>query len=56
MADDYVNVPEKPELGVDQNRDAIEANLRTSGPMFLPTGEWNTPKLGFWRPDNRWPT
>jgi hypothetical protein len=23
--------------------------------MFLPTDEWNTPKLGFWRPDNRWP-
>ena len=33
----------------------IEANLRTPGTMFLPTDDWNTPKLGFWRPDNRWP-
>ena len=23
--------------------------------MFLPTDEWNTPKLAFWRPDDRWP-
>lgn len=55
MADGYVNVPEKPGLGVDLNLEAIEANLRTPGTMFLPTEEWNTPKLGFWRPDNRWP-
>lgn len=55
MADGYVTVPEKPGLGVDINLDAIEANLRTPGTMFLPTEEWNTPKLGFWRPDNRWP-
>ncbi|GAB5374196.1 MAG: mandelate racemase/muconate lactonizing enzyme family protein [Acuticoccus sp.] len=51
----YVAVPEKPGLGVDLNLEAIEENLRTPGTMFLPTDEWNTPKLGFWRPDDRWP-
>ena len=55
MADGYVKVPEKPGLGIDINLEAIEANLRTPETMFLPTDEWNTPKLGFWRPDNRWP-
>jgi len=55
MADGYVTVPDKPGLGVDLNLEAIEANLRTPGTMFLPTEEWNTPKLGFWRPDYRWP-
>jgi L-alanine-DL-glutamate epimerase-like enolase superfamily enzyme len=55
MADGYVQVPDKPGLGVDLNLEAIEANLRTPGTMFLPTDDWNTPKLGFWRPDNRWP-
>ncbi len=55
MADGYVTVPNKPGLGVDLNLEAIEANLRTPGTMFLPTEEWNTPKLGFWRPDDRWP-
>ena len=54
MADGYVKVPEKPGLGVDLNLEGIEANLRTPGTMFLPTDEWNTPKLGFWRPDDRW--
>lgn len=55
MADGYVVVPEKPGLGVDLNLEAIETNLRTPGTMFLPTEQWNTPKLGFWRPDDRWP-
>ncbi|MBA3946300.1 MAG: mandelate racemase/muconate lactonizing enzyme family protein [Herpetosiphonaceae bacterium] len=55
MAGGYVTVPEQPGLGVDLNYEAIEANLRTPGTMFLSTEEWNTPKLGFWRPDNRWP-
>jgi L-alanine-DL-glutamate epimerase-like enolase superfamily enzyme len=55
MADGYVIVPDKPGLGVDLNLEAIEANLRTPGTLFLPTEDWNTPKLGFWRPDNRWP-
>jgi L-alanine-DL-glutamate epimerase-like enolase superfamily enzyme len=55
MADGYVTVPDAPGLGVDLNLGAIEENLRTPGTMFLPTDEWNTPKLGFWRPDDRWP-
>ena len=55
MADGFVTVPEKPGLGIDLNLEAIEANLRTPGTMFLPTDEWNTPKLAFWRPDDRWP-
>lgn len=55
MADGYVKVPEKPGLGLDLNLDAVEENLRTPGTLFLPTEEWNTPKLGFWRPDDRWP-
>jgi L-alanine-DL-glutamate epimerase-like enolase superfamily enzyme len=54
MSDGYVTVPDKPGLGVDLNLEAIEANLRTPGTMFLPTEQWNTPKLGFWRPDDRW--
>jgi L-alanine-DL-glutamate epimerase-like enolase superfamily enzyme len=54
MGDGYVTVPERPGLGVDLNLEAIEANLRTPGTMFLPTDAWNTPKLGFWRPDDRW--
>jgi L-alanine-DL-glutamate epimerase-like enolase superfamily enzyme len=54
VEDGYAKVPEKPGLGVDLNMEAIEANLRYPGELFLPTDEWNTPKLGFWRPDNRW--
>ncbi|HTJ56048.1 MAG TPA: mandelate racemase/muconate lactonizing enzyme family protein [Devosiaceae bacterium] len=55
LAGGYVKVPEKPGLGIDLNLEAVEENLRTPGTMFLPTEEWNTPKLGFWRPDDRWP-
>jgi hypothetical protein len=55
MSDGYVKVPEKPGLGIDLNLEAIEENLRTPGTMFLATEEWDTPKLGFWRPDDRWP-
>lgn len=55
LVDGYVKVPEKPGLGIDLNLDSVEANLRTPGTMFLETSEWNTPKLGFWRPDDRWP-
>jgi hypothetical protein len=54
MADGYVVVPEKPGLGVDLNYEGIEANLRMPGTLFLSTDEWDTPKLGFWRPDDRW--
>lgn len=40
----------------------LRINECGSNPNFLPIsaivacyGRWNTPKLGFWRPDNRWP-
>ena len=52
VEDGYVTVPEKPGLGVDLNYEGIEANLRFPG-LFEPTDAWNTPKLGFWRPDRR---
>mgnify|MGYP001388238221 CR=1 FL=1 len=55
MQDGYVTEPDAPGLGIDLNLEAIEANLRTPNTMFLSTDEWNTPKLGFWRPDDRWP-
>jgi L-alanine-DL-glutamate epimerase-like enolase superfamily enzyme len=49
MEDGYVKVPDKPGLGVDLNLEGIRENLRSPG-LFEPTDEWNTPKLGFWRP------
>ena len=49
----YVQVPEKPGLGVDLNYEGIKENLRIPG-LFEATDEWNAPKLAFWRPDNRW--
>jgi len=52
IEDGYVRVPERPGLGVDLNYEALEANLRSPG-LFEATDEWNTPKLGFWRPDRR---
>lgn len=48
--DGYVRVPETPGLGVDLNYEGIQANLRFPG-LFEPTEEWNTPKLGSWRPE-----
>lgn len=54
MAGGYCAVPDRPGLGVDLNLEAIEANLRTPGTLFQPTDAWNTPKLSFWRPDDRW--
>jgi L-alanine-DL-glutamate epimerase-like enolase superfamily enzyme len=53
IQDGYVDVPDKPGLGVDLDYDGIQANLRFPG-LFEPTEEWNTPKLGFWQPDKRW--
>ena len=47
----YVAVPNKPGLGIELNYEAIEANLRTPGDLFLPTEAWNTPKVGSWLPD-----
>ena len=49
IEDGYVRVLEKPGLGVDLNYEEIEKHLR-SPDLFGPTDEWNTPKLGFWRP------
>lgn len=50
----YIRVPDKPGLGVDLNLEGIRENLRRPGELFLPTEEWNKPKLGFWQPDRRW--
>ncbi|HOU12633.1 MAG TPA: mandelate racemase/muconate lactonizing enzyme family protein [Anaerolineae bacterium] len=54
MEDGYVNVPEKPGLGVDLNYEGIRAQLRDFSGLFEPTEYWNTPKLGFWQPDRVW--
>ncbi len=51
LEDGYVTVPDKPGLGVDLNLDGIRENLRSPSGLFEPTDEWNSPKLGFWRPD-----
>jgi hypothetical protein len=45
-----VTVPDKPGLGVDLNLEGIKANLRPPSGLFEPTDEWNTPKIGPWRP------
>ncbi|MFZ0216969.1 MAG: mandelate racemase/muconate lactonizing enzyme family protein [Candidatus Dormiibacterota bacterium] len=52
LQDGYVNVPEKPGLGVDLNLDAIQEQLRYPG-LFDPTPEWDTPKLGFYLPNGQ---
>lgn len=49
IQDGYVNVPERPGLGVDLNLDVIAEHLRYPG-LFEPTPEWDTPKLGFHLP------
>jgi L-alanine-DL-glutamate epimerase-like enolase superfamily enzyme len=56
MEGGYVRVPDKPGLGIDLNLEGIRANLRPPSGLFEPTDEWNTPKLGFWRPNpqERW--
>ncbi len=54
MEGGYVTVPDGPGLGVDLDLRGIERNLREPGSLFRPTDEWNTPKLGFWQPDQRW--
>jgi len=50
----YVQVPDKPGLGVDLNLDGIRENLRPPSGLFDETGYWDTPKLAFWQPDKRW--
>lgn len=52
IQDGYVNVPEKPGLGVDLNLDVIGEHLRHPG-LFEPTPEWDQPKLGFWLPNGQ---
>ena len=54
MEEGYVTVPDAPGLGVDLNLEAIRENLRAPSGLFEPTDEWNTPKLGFWQPDDKW--
>jgi L-alanine-DL-glutamate epimerase-like enolase superfamily enzyme len=54
LEEGYVEVPERPGLGVDLNLEGIRENLRAPSGLFDPTDEWNTPKLGFWQPDRRW--
>lgn len=54
MKEGYVDVPNKPGLGVDLNHEGIEANLRPPSGLFEETSYWDTPKLGFWQPDRRW--
>jgi L-alanine-DL-glutamate epimerase-like enolase superfamily enzyme len=56
MEGGYVQVPDKPGLGVDLDLEGIQANLRPPSGLFEPTDKWNTPKLGFWRPNpaERW--
>jgi L-alanine-DL-glutamate epimerase-like enolase superfamily enzyme len=49
VRDGYVNVPEKPGLGVDLNVDVIAEHLRYPG-LFEPTPDWDSPKLGFYLP------
>ena len=49
----YAPVPDKPGLGIDLNDEGIQANLRRPG-LFESTEEWDMPKLGPWRPDDRW--
>ena len=46
--DGYIDVPEKPGLGVDLNEDVIKEHLRYPG-YFEPTDEWNTKKLGYYQ-------
>jgi hypothetical protein len=43
-------VPDRPGLGVDLNEAVVEEHLMTPGTMFLPTEQWNTPKLDLWKP------
>lgn len=54
IVDGFVQVSDKPGLGVDLNLEGIRVNLRPPSGLFEPTDEWNTPKLGFWQPDRRW--
>jgi L-alanine-DL-glutamate epimerase-like enolase superfamily enzyme len=56
MEGGYVRVPDVPGLGVDLDYEGIEANLRPPSGLFESTDEWNTPKVGSWRPrpEEKW--
>lgn len=49
VVDGYVTVPEKRGLGVDLNPEVIREHLREPA-YFEPTPEWDSPRLGFYRP------
>jgi len=49
IKDGYVEVPQKPGLGIDLIPEVIKQHLRYPD-YFEPTPEWDTPKLGFYRP------
>ena len=42
VQDGYVNVPEKPGLGIELNEDVVKEHLRKGTKYFAPTDEWNT--------------
>ena len=41
VKDGYVEVPEKPGVGVDLNEEAVREHLREGEELFAPTEEWN---------------
>ncbi|MFO7933620.1 MAG: mandelate racemase/muconate lactonizing enzyme family protein [Bacteroidales bacterium] len=41
VRDGYVEVPEKPGVGVDLDEEAVREHLREGEELFAPTGEWN---------------
>jgi L-alanine-DL-glutamate epimerase-like enolase superfamily enzyme len=41
VRDGYVQVPEKPGVGVELNEDAVREHLRRGEELFAPTEEWN---------------
>jgi L-alanine-DL-glutamate epimerase-like enolase superfamily enzyme len=49
LKDGYVNVPEKPGLGVDLNEEIIKEHLLYPG-YFEPTPEWDMRRRGFYSP------
>jgi hypothetical protein len=49
LKDGYVDVPEKPGLGIDLNPEVIKEHLMYPG-YFEPTPEWDIPHLGFYNP------
>lgn len=50
VKDGYVEVPEKPGVGVELNEEAVKEHLKTGEELFAPTEEWN--KRQSW--DRQW--